>query len=378
MAGHSSYPCRLGKDQMGHEVDFLRVGDGEKSGDAIAIRFGDLHGPRAQQNVMVIDGGYRESGRTLVDHIKTAYRTDTVDLVIATHSDSDHISGLFEVVEQLKVGCLAMHLPWNHTVGIAGLFRDGRVTDMGVRDQLRRSLEDAHALEKVARRKGIRIVEPFQGVNGFDNQVLVLGPSQQYYESLLPLFRGTPAPALPLGLLGILGQAADATRDLAARVFETLNFETLDDSGETSAENNSSVITLLQVDGRALLLTADAGMPALTHAADYLDQMQFDNRAIRFIQVPHHGSRRNVGPTILNRLLGPPQASDAPARTAFVSVSKEAPAKHPSKRVVNAFRRRGALVHSTHGMSKRHHFDAPKRAGWVPSVPLPFYDVVEE
>ncbi len=28
---------------MGYEVDFLPAGNGEKSGDAIAVRFGDLH-----------------------------------------------------------------------------------------------------------------------------------------------------------------------------------------------------------------------------------------------------------------------------------------------------------------------------------------------
>src|SRR5207245_1804863 len=123
--------------------------------------------------------------------------------------------------------------------------------------------------------------------------------------------------------------------------------------------------------------TADAGIPALTQAAQYMDGNGVNRGAIEFIQVPHHGSRRNVGPTILNRLLGPIQAVEKRTRTAFVSVAKEAGPKHPSKRVTNAFRRRGAPVHATQGQGKYHYHDSPDR-GWVSSEPLPLYTNFEE
>ena len=42
---------------MGYEIDFIGVGQESKSGDAIAIRWGNLLGPREQQSVVVIDGG---------------------------------------------------------------------------------------------------------------------------------------------------------------------------------------------------------------------------------------------------------------------------------------------------------------------------------
>ena len=40
---------------MGYEIDFLPVGD--KSGDAIALRYGNLFGQRTEQTVVVVDGG---------------------------------------------------------------------------------------------------------------------------------------------------------------------------------------------------------------------------------------------------------------------------------------------------------------------------------
>jgi hypothetical protein len=48
--------------------------------------------------------------------------------------------------------------------------------------------------------------------------------------------------------------------ELVTRVAESFNIETLDDTGETTAENNSGVVLHLALDGDRLLLTADTGI----------------------------------------------------------------------------------------------------------------------
>src|SRR5438874_5935514 len=111
---------------MAYEIDFMAVGDGERSGDAIALRFGNLQ--QGQQTVVVIDGGTTEAGEALVNHIKTYYKTETVDAVICTHSDGDHACGLTGVLESLKVKKLLMHLPWEHAKGIDDFFKDPKIT----------------------------------------------------------------------------------------------------------------------------------------------------------------------------------------------------------------------------------------------------------
>lgn len=357
---------------MGYEVDFLAVGNGDQSGDAIALRFGNLHGDPTEQRVVVVDGGFRESGEELVDHIKEYYGTNVVDLVVSTHPDSDHASGLEVVLTKLQVRRLWMHRPWEHTDDIARMFRDGRVTDNSVRQALRRSLDDARTLERIANQKEIPIEEPFAGLSDESSCLVVVGPTKQYYESLLPQFRGAPETAI-----SPLRRAVTAAAEFGTRVAESLNFETLTDEGETSAENNSSVILLLQVDGKSVLLTGDAGIPALTGAADLLDSCGFDYGSIQLIQVPHHGSRRNVGTTILNRLLGSKLTESKKLRSAYASVSREGEPKHPAKKVTNTFLRRGASVYVTKGkqICYRHH--APDR-GWVSAAPLPLYYEVEE
>jgi beta-lactamase superfamily II metal-dependent hydrolase len=363
---------RIRSTDMGYEIDFLPVGE-KKSGDAIALRFGDLYGPREQQTVVVIDGGYVSDGKSIVDHLSTYYGTDHIDVLVSTHPDADHIGGLETVLANCHVNELWMHRPWNHTADIAHMFRHGRVTDMSVRQRLRESLEGARSLEAIAFEKGVRLVEPFAGVRDSTGSLVVIGPTKAYYRSLLPDFRCTPTPKTTFEQL--VEKLVRATTNLA----EGWHIESLTDSGETSAENNSSVILMLTVEGRNLLFTADAGIPALTGAVNLLDGAGVDRNRLSFVQVPHHGSRRNVGPTILDRLLGPKLAQDQPIRTAYVSVAIDAGPKHPSKRVLNAFRRRGTRVYPTAGNIALYYHNAPPRYGWGPLVPAPFHEgAVEE
>ena len=97
------------------EIDFLPVGEKSKSADAIAMRFGDFGGSADKQFVVVVDGGTQESGKALVAHINNYYRTNVVDIAVLTHPDSDHASGLKVVLEEMTVGHLLMHKPWEHS-----------------------------------------------------------------------------------------------------------------------------------------------------------------------------------------------------------------------------------------------------------------------
>lgn len=362
---------------MGHEIDFLPVGEGEKSGDAIALRFGNLQGRRDEQTVVVIDGGFKETGEKLVEHIRHYYRTDYVDLAVSTHPDADHISGLTVVLEELRVGCLWMHQPWNRD-GMAALFRDGRVTDNSIREKLRKSLNGAKDLEKLADEKEIPIIEPFAGTFDTTRSLVVVGPTEAYYEQLLvELLGGEPVRAQK-AQLALLERLVAAGREVLTMIAESWDIETLTDEGETSPTNNTSTIILFSEGDQNVLFTADAGIPAITNALVLLEAANFDVSNLNLIQVPHHGSKRNVGPSLLDRLLGPKQPKGTVLRTAFVSAAENGSPKHPSKKVTNAFKRRGAQVCATQGKTLCHYYNLPARAGWVAAPTLPLYNEVEE
>ncbi len=367
---------------MPFEIDFLPVGNGDRSGDAIAVRYGQ---PGAY-TVMVYDGGTKESGEKLVEHIRKHYQTDYVDHVVNSHPDADHASGLSVVLEQLTVGTLWLHRPWHYSHTILEYFKDGRMTNQSLKTRLQDSMANAYQLEQLAIKKGIDIKEPFQGavIGSFH----VLSPDQAWYvHDLIADFEKSPeqkmveaeAALTPAArLLRILGEAA---KKGAAWVAERWDLELLREDVETSAENESCAILYAYMEDHkeGILLTGDAGVKALGKAVDYLDAYNVSAPlSIKLIQVPHHGSRHNVSSSVLGRILGPrlPVKPEKYEKVALVSAGKDS-TTHPRKMVVNAFQRRGAKVVATQGMPTRHYRGMPEREGWKAATPLEFFNQVE-
>lgn len=371
--------------RMAYQIDFLTVGDpGEdgkccKSGDAIALRYGNLCGPRGEQTVMIVDGGFTSAGEALVKHVKEHYGTDVVDFVVSSHPHDDHIQGLFPVVESLKVCTLLMHKPWDHAHGVLEFTNDDRTTLTGTRRRLRESFAAARNLNALATRKGVNVLEPFQGAHTEGNVVLFLGPSVDFYRKCIAAdLAGLPMEGAPRSLASLLIGAAQAVVRAAQ---ETWDSERLTEPASDAVEPLNHTSTIIHLNfGDKILLTGDAGVQALTLAADYADSRSIDLRTCTRIQVPHHGSKRNVGPSILNRIVGPIRpAGDAGSKAGMLSCAKDGEPKHPSTRVTNAFFRRGAPCSGTRG---RHILwssqDAPARPGWSIVPCIPFRDQYNE
>lgn len=348
---------------MGVEIDILPVGDGARSGDAMALRYGN---PLLGYRVMIIDGGTKEAGERLVHHVRHIYGTNRADDVLNTHPDGDHASGLSVVVEQLQVGRVWMHRPWNYAWGIRHLFRDGRITDNSLEQRFREALQSAHELEAIALARQIPVSEPYEGMQ--IGPFTVLSPNANWYvKELVPNFRGAPALKQGMGLDAVLKTMLDSTKSGVNWVRETLDIETLSEDGETSAQNESSVVMCGHFDGHKLLITGDAGLMALARAYDYATRLGLRLDDLWMLQIPHHGSRNNVTPSILNVIKGQYAIASAAANDDL----------HPRRVVTNAFRRRGAKVYASKGVSLRLHAGMGDREGWGPVSEIPFYTEVE-
>ena len=317
---------------MGYEVDFIQVGQESKSGDAIALRWGDDLYNNGEQFVAVIDGGYknsgedsvRNSGEDLAELIKKYYHAKAIDLVVSTHPDADHIGGLSYILDEFDVKKLWIHKPWEHNNDIA-----------------EDDYKAAWDLYEQAIAKNIDVKEPF-----FDNffpvecrhgngVLRVVGPSKEYYQSLLPDFGKTLGTAKSEeSIFSVTGLAQ------GARTQDSWDTDSIDDEGETSARNNSSTILEFMYNGHKILFTADAGIPAFHDAFNNVKNI---DGKLRMIQIPHHGSRRNVGPSALNNMVGLIVDKYTTRNiTAIASCAREnLDRKHPSQRVLNAFIRRG-------------------------------------
>ena len=105
--------------------------------------------------------------------------------------------------------------------------------------------------------------------------------------------------------------------------------------------------------GYGVLLTADVGPVGLDEAADFAATLRL-NRP-RFVQIPHHGSRHNVTPAVLDRWLGPKKAQGTRIGIAFCSIGANKP-DYPRGQVKNAFIRRGYEVFANREQMISHFF----------------------
>ena len=346
---------------MGIEIDLLSVGKGKRGGDAIALRYGNLSDPN-QQMVVVIDGGSIESGNELVGIIQNHYHTNDVDLVICTHTDGDHSSGLRPVLKELDVNLLWLHRPWAHSYAVRDAFKDGRITSKSLSKNMQIAYDFAYELESIAKENKISIEEPFAGMTFNGGAITILSPSEEYYESLIPTFTKTPQQiSEEVKAFGKIEEIEYGYEDMS------MESELLDAKGETSGENNSSVVALFQFDNKKFLFTGDAGVPTLINTIRFARLMGVSLMDLHRFQIPHHGSHNNISPTILKYIK---------AEKAYVSAPPDN-YKHPAKTVTNAFLRREIPVFSTQGKSIRYHYNAPDRTGYKPAEKVPFFNKVE-
>lgn len=338
---------------MGYEIAFIAAGEKSRGGDAIALRWGDLY--NNHQHVVVIDGGFADTGEALVNFIKKRFGDPKeIDLMISTHPHADHIGGLEIVLDKFTVKELWMHLPWRHDAGIKSACENGKMPPI---------IGAAWDLHTKAKRKNVSVTEPFFSPiptcfsGDFGGKIKVLGPSESYYKNLLKCFFDSP-------------QLADGRKAVSE---ESWDEDSVDDSGEDTAENNSSVILEFSYEGKNFLFTADAGIPALKEACKVRNR-----EPLQLVQIPHHGSTHNIGPTVLNCLVGPIVRKEnwSPTTTAVVSCAPEWDGKHPSNRVLNMFTRRNCKCYKTAGVDHIHLENSPNQ--YNDAKCLPFYEKVND
>jgi len=365
---------------MEYEIDFLPVGEASSSGDAICLRYsydGD------SWHVGVIDGGTQDSGEKLCQHIKKYYNTDTIDFLICTHPDQDHASGLSVVLDELSVKKILIHCPWDYVDHFFDSVNDGRVTKESLRQRLIDKHPYAYKIYEKALEQEIPIFHPFSDSNEHGIPALnIVGPSSDFYIKQVVNFRSiTDVTEDSDEEYDFVDTLVEAAKSVINWIAETWDDEQLVDPEEdaTSSENNSSVITFFDFDGKKVLLTADAGVLALNNAADEIEHLGHELQSFTYIQVPHHGSKRNIGPSILDRLVGAPSILGSETTFfAVISAGKEGAPKHPNKRVVNAFSRRGADVLATQGSTIHCFTSGTPDRGWGKAKPLPFYSEIED
>jgi beta-lactamase superfamily II metal-dependent hydrolase len=307
---------------MPFEVHMLSVG----VADAIVIRY--ILPDTGYEVVILIDAGNKQDGPRIVDYIKAHTKQQYVDLAICTHPDADHIGGFPYIVEHLRIEEFWIHDPTRHKINAKKLL-EGLQADKELEKGLKYVVENLHHsynLLKAIDSKQIRRREPFAGATFAPVPLTVVGPTVDYYESLLGRFRDADLLWEEELLLEKSEKGGDPIN------LSLTNKQILDRSNDQSKENNSSVILLFTPEDQKYLFTSDAGPAALNRACQFTDLSNLD-----WLDVPHHGSAYNMTSALL-AYFNP--------KIAFISCDGS---KHyPNPALVAELKALGCEVHATY------------------------------
>lgn len=330
----------------GLEVDMISVGNADCN---LVTRWDAASN---SWSCVLIDGGNKSDIGKLRDFLK-ARSISRLNAVVCTHPHDDHSGGLLELVKDESIGIDSayMHVPQWHVDAAEVEKTLRRVTGSAEADSIRKSLATAKDLVVACTTRGLEVKEPFAGTK--IEFLTVVGPSLQYYEELLQEF--TDAESIKrVDTQDDLHKVWSALHDHAVEELDT----ELPADPQTTPENNSSAILAVVQSGHKYLFTSDAGVPALQNASE---EYQLDG--CYWMQIPHHGSRRNINPALIKHF--------SPKRA---WVSAEGSRKHPRRAVVNAFKEAGAVVCSTHYPTPTNMWiysgTVPPRTGYSPLIPL--------
>lgn len=310
-----------------HQIAFHCVGEGGPGGDAITIAYQTANG----LVVDVVDGGTLDSGTKLIEWMQREYGEEVnVRNILCTHGDQNHVSGVRPILEAFDIEALYANFPWHYTSG-------------SVSRELKEHFATLAELENTVPQNKLR--SAFQGtrVGMFE----ILAPSFDRFQEMAATLHQSPNV-----VRRVFSGVAEAALELVPDSWDTERLEEFA-TAPTSPSNESSVVQFAEFGTFRVLLTGDAGVDALTEAADYAEgsgivlpiQSSLENPLI--IQMPHHGSRHNISTEVLDRWLGPRVPSeDHQHQYALACVGKESDT-HPRRKTVNAFVRRGCAVRST-------------------------------
>ena len=351
-----------------YEIDMLDV----KSADAFLIHFWD--DKTNYEYVVLIDGGNYEDGSTIAKFIRKHYGSDlSIDLAICSHCDKDHFGGITYLLEQQRdngkdnmrinqiwINDPAKHVPngeikWSQKMSnYTKKVKARSVYDLDGHDNL------FDIIDTLQQQKKIACYDPFSDaylsgqVSSCESDLfLVIGPTVDYYKSLVPDFRNDLQRKNG-------GYDSDESQEQIAELKDGKMYsKTLEEAeDDPSSQNRSSVIILFQPnDGNKFLFMGDACRDSIDHIPQ---DLIYSIQNVYWLKVPHHGSKHNLDSEIINHLH---------PKIAFISTEKYG--HYLSKAVVNALNKLGTRVYSTNNNgSMCHHKNTPTHSGYSSATPL--------
>lgn len=350
---------------MKYEIEMLDV----KAADAFLIHYAEDNG---YSHIIMVDSGNYEDSDKIIRHIRAYYDKVAIggwtgyviDYAVVTHPDDDHIGGYVHMLEDIRDGKLNdfrfnsfwVNDPTKHEFEPDDVerVRTQKTLDARLKCVYDYKEDGSKNLLDLIDSVGIRRNEAFAGNYLTNPKIIILSPTKDYYESLLPNFRNRLKFHWAIEAL----EENVYSEDKDTSDHNTLS-KTLDDaSDDSSAHNQSSIVFLLETDdGKKYLFTGDAGRDAFNHVPQgLLDTI----KGVDWMKVPHHGSKHNLDSTIIKHVN---------PKVAYISTEKEG--QYLSRCTVFALKKNNTEVYSTsQNRSSIRHGALKSRPGWSKMDPM--------
>lgn len=257
------------------EIKFLKAG----KGDSILLSSKGEH--------MLVDGGddttylFRE-----LDQIHA--NRECINYLIITHHDSDHIKGILDLFEQLKLGRYGIPKEFIKCV----FFNSPRIIKIIGQDSDKLSYKQAFEVENNINELDIQyanlLIDTSDKLLLGDLEIKCLSPTKEILDNYL---EETPEKYLSSYSEG---DWKKSLKELAPFV--------VDNSLDKSMANLTSIVLLIKGKNNTGLLTGDVTPQRFEILADILFKENGNKKvSLDFLKLPHHGSHRSITKEIISK-----------------------------------------------------------------------------
>lgn len=264
-----------------------------RHGDALWLEYGESTNPRR----LLIDGGPRSrlTTRRLAERLR---RRADLELLVVTHIDADHISGILALLEDESVPISPRDVwfnGWHHLPtdvlgaqqgeALGGAIRGRRLPWNEDFDEGPAMVPDDGRLPELELADGLTLT--------------LLSPTRRQLADLRPVWKREVEKA---GLVpGVAAEKAAAQPDLLGdKPIDPRRLAQESFVEDRSEANGASLAMLAEFAGKKILLTGDAHGGVLAEGLRRLvRQRGVDTLVIDAFKLPHHGSKYNLSPEVL-------------------------------------------------------------------------------
>ncbi len=245
-----------------------------KSGDCIYLKFQDKN--------VIIDVGFVTTAKDTLFKIidETNENKERVNLIILTHTDRDHISGIKALSHRNDFLSLVDQVWMNYPNTVT--------TDM--RKEV--SFVEANTVASIFVRNGINIISDIQNQRGEIEHIFedlkILSPSKDDLDKYE--YKWEKA-----GRIRVVSKKCDWGKSIDSISFEDVDLD-------NSQSNNVSIALYIKVSGTKVLLLGDSHPDIIEKKIREMGYCEENRLSVDYLKLSHHGSKSNLTCSLLDCL----------------------------------------------------------------------------